>query len=99
MFGISDQASWPALRVGAPFPSQLSPLYVGGRISDLPGAASMQVTVIDPTGIARPPVVCGETPCAVMVDRQMGNPTIQVSYLDSTGNVLAQGQPFTVGVN
>lgn len=99
MFGISDMAAWPTLRIGGPLPGTMAVLYVSGRIKDVPGAAMMQVTVTEPTGIVDAPVVCSSSPCAVSVNKTIGNPTIQISYLNLGGKALSVGQPFTLNMN
>ncbi|HUI82008.1 MAG TPA: hypothetical protein VLY24_29005 [Bryobacteraceae bacterium] len=98
-FGISDQAGWPALRIGGVQSPRLMSVYVSGRIEDVPGSVAMQVTVTESTGIVDPPVVCSSSPCAITVNQVAGNPVIQLSYLSAHGEILATGQPFTVTVN
>jgi hypothetical protein len=98
MFGLSRQDNWPVVRIGGVLPPHVATLYVGGKISAVPGATAMQVTVTDPTGIASAPVTCTSSPCAVTVDRTMGNPTIEVNYLSATGAVLSSGTPFLATV-
>ena len=98
-FGISNQASWPAMRIGGLLPSQLATVYVSGRMADVPGATRFEVTVTEPTGIMRPPVVCSSSPCAVTVDQAAGNPTVQVAYLSGSGVVLRHGEPFVITIN
>lgn len=99
MFGISDMATWPVTRVGGILPVSEVILYVSGRISNVAGAARIQVTVTEPTGVVDPPVVCSASPCGVSVNQTIGNPMIQVSYLDRNGRVVSAGEPFPVDVN
>jgi hypothetical protein len=98
-FGISNQATWPTYRIGGPLSSRIVTIYVSGRIEDVAGAAKMEVIVTEPTGIVDPPVMCSSSPCAVSVNQTIGNPTIQVGYLDSAGRVLSAGERFTMKVN
>ena len=98
-FGISDMASWPAVRIGGALPSRWTTIYVSGRIGDVPGATKMQVTVTEPTGVVDAPVVCSSSPCAVTVAQTSGNPMVQVTYLSANGEALHSGQPFVVNVN
>jgi hypothetical protein len=98
-FGISNQASWPAVRIGGALPSHWTTVYVSGRIGDVPDATKMQVTVTEPTGIVEAPVVCTSSPCAVTVAQTAGNPMVQVTYLSANGAALHSGQPFVVNVN
>jgi hypothetical protein len=98
MFGISNQASWPVIRSGGALPSRAMAIYVSGRIQDVTRAVKMQVTVTEPTGVVDPPVFCFSSPCEVTVNQTIGNPTIEVRYLDADGKVLSADQPFTVNV-
>jgi hypothetical protein len=98
-FGISNQASWPALRIGGVLPNRLATAYVSGRIADVPGATHFRVMLTDPTGITEAPVVCSASPCAVTVNQTAGNPMAVVEYLSGTGAVLHTGEPFPITVN
>jgi hypothetical protein len=98
-FGFSRQDNWPAVRSGGVQPARNVQIYVSGRIPDVAGAASFQVTVTEATGAVDPPVVCSASPCAISVNAGNGNPTIQVQYLSAAGAVLRSGNPFVVTVN
>lgn len=97
-FGISNQATWPAYRIGGPVPSSVVTIYVSGRIRDVDGAAKMQVRVTEPTGVMGDPVICSSSPCAVSVNQTIGNPIIQVTYLTAEGKAVSSGEPFVVNV-
>jgi len=99
MFGLSRQDNWPVLRIGGSSPPQNAAVYVSGRIGDIAGAASYRVTVTEPSGIVSAPVICSSSPCAVTINRALGNPIVQVDYLSATGAVLHSGEPFVVTVN
>jgi hypothetical protein len=96
-FGISNQGSWPSMRVGGALPVDLITIFVSGR-TEARGGSRMRVTVTSPTGRKMAPVTCDSSPCAVRVDRRLGAAHIQVGYVDANGKEISSGHAFTVTV-
>jgi hypothetical protein len=102
-FGMGRNAAWPAARQGGLQPPQPMTVYVNAALNaDLVLAnrgSQIEVTVTDPTGVQRPPVTCSRSPCAVRVNRTLGNPIARVAYLSANGSVIAVGETFIIPVN
>jgi hypothetical protein len=98
-FGMGRNAAWPSARQGGLRPENLVTAYINASLDRAPRAAQIQVTVTDPTGATRPPVTCTQMPCAVTVNRTLGNALAQVVYLATDGSVVAVGEPVIVPVN
>lgn len=99
MFGFSRQDNWTVVRSGGALAAQMVTVWVDGRMSSIQNAAQMQVSVTQPTGVTTTPIICSVSPCAIGVDKGLGNATLQVKYLSGSGTVLSVGQPFVVSVN
>jgi hypothetical protein len=95
-FGMGRNAAWPSARQGGLGPEQPVMAYIDMSLN---GAAELQLTVIDPTGVKRSPVTCTATPCAVTVNRTLGNALVQPKYLAADGTVLEIGETLIVPVN
>lgn len=98
-FGISDQATWPAIRIGGVQPPQNVRVYFDFDLAGVPGAAKAEVTVTEPTGVVDPPVACGTTSCGITVNRTAGNYLVTLAYLSTSDEVLATSWPFVISVN
>jgi hypothetical protein len=98
-FGVSNEAGWPAVRLGGPLPTSSVNVSVQASIAGVTGAAKFSVTVTNPTGLVNTPVVCNASPCSIAVDKTAGNYLFQIAYLNSGGTTLAQANPYIVTVN
>jgi hypothetical protein len=89
-WGVGRNDAWPSVRQGGLAASQAGTVFVAGDPGRFgkPGQAKVKVT--DPTGAVRT-VACTTLPCAVPVNRALGNPLMQMLYLSPDGKQLAAG--------
>jgi hypothetical protein len=97
-YGMGRNAAWPSARQGGLRPDNLVTAYITVRLGRRPDVAQFVVTVTDPTGATRPPVTCSALPCAVTVNRTLGNAIGRITYLAADGSVLGRSGPFVVPV-
>jgi len=98
LYGMGRSQDWLSARQGGPLAPQAVTVALDGHISSIPKAASMRITVTEPSGTIDAPITCSATPCSVSVNRTAGNYRLAVSYLDAGGQVLSTGNCFTVAV-
>jgi hypothetical protein len=94
--GIGRNASFMSAIQGGLLAADNITVQVQGKISSIPNAAKMQVIATSPAGVASTPVVCSSSPCAVTINRTVGNWGITVAYLSSSNAVLAKGSSFVI---
>jgi len=95
-FGFSAQSSWPGYRVGGVQPRAGELLYVDANLPGVPGAAAVRVVTTDPSGVTYT-TNCNALPCAVTVDRRLGDHLVSIQYLSATGAVLASSRAPLIG--
>jgi hypothetical protein len=98
VWGHGHNPAWLGARLGGLQSPQMVTVYVDGKISQISGATKMQVIVTESTGIVDSPVVCTSSPCAVSINRALGNANITVHYLNSSNVVVGAGVPFPISV-
>jgi hypothetical protein len=97
-WGMGRNAAWPSARQGGLIADQTATVFVQGDPQLFGRAAAVQARVTEPTGEERQPVVCRSLPCAVTVNRTLGNPLIQMVYLAADGSPLATGEAIAAPV-
>jgi hypothetical protein len=97
-YGMGRNAAWPSARQGGLGAEELVTAHVSPNPSRRPEVAHFQVIVTDPTGVARSPVTCSAQPCAVRVNRTLGNPIGRITYLAADGSVLGSSGPFVIPI-
>ena len=98
-WGTGRNHGWLSARQGGLAPAQPMTVLVGGKISSVPNAAKMSVTVTEPTGVVDAPVMCAASPCAVTINSAIGNWTFRVAYYSASSEKLSSGTPLVVTVN
>src|SRR5581483_7259493 len=99
LFGIGMSHQWPAVRLGGVAPAKMRTIQIPFVLSTVAHAAKVQITVTAPTGVVSAPVICAKSPCSVAVDARIGSPLMKMDYLNSTGAVIAPGDPIPLFVS
>jgi hypothetical protein len=92
MFGMGMAHQWPAVRLGGVRPPDFRAASVTFNPAGTPGAVSARIVVTQPSG-AEATYACPSSPCSVSVDARQGAHWYRISYLNSTGAVLASQEP------
>lgn len=97
--GMGLCRNWPAVRVGGVLPNDDKTIQVPIHSSHFASGGKVQITVTDPNGVVRAPVVCTSSPCAITADARQGNFSLfKTDYLDSSNRVIAAGIPVPLYV-
>jgi len=92
-FGMGMAHQWPAVRLGGVQAAVNRTTEIGFELASIPHAAGVLLSVTAPSG-ALSSVRCAKSPCSVTVDDRQGAHILQIQYLDSSGKVLASGDPI-----
>jgi hypothetical protein len=98
VWGHGHNPAWLGARLGGLAAPDVRTLYIDGKISQVAGATKMRVTVTESTGIIDAPVICTSSPCAVSVNRALGNVNVTVNYLNSSNVALTAGAPVPINI-
>jgi hypothetical protein len=97
-FGFGGSLSWPAARIIDPKAKMSQNVPVGFTMVGVPGAEKVRITVTEPTGTTRNPIVCTDSPCVVSVDPRQGDHLMKIEYLSGSGKVLSRSDSTRIAM-
>jgi len=93
-------ANWPAVRVGGVLPEDLRNIDIPIYSGHFTAGSKVRITVTDPNGNDRTPVVCTSSPCRVVADARQGTHSLfRVDSLDASDALKSRGDSIPLYVH
>jgi hypothetical protein len=92
--GMAHQ--WPAARIGGVMPAVPHTIIVAFT---MPANATTANVMVTAPSSALTQKSCSSSPCTINVDARQGTHLVTIQYLNGSGSIVAQTDPFIQGVN